>query len=357
MTRNDLYETLAVHLDQGVVGSPLSPVFLEVLQLLFPGREAEIGARLPMTNQTLAQLAGIFPDEPDLEGLLQKMADRGTVFVGRRPGAEPVYRLLQSVGGWLEVPFYAGKDSPELRQLAPLMLKYREESLSGELARGNMPVMRVLPVSRTLKESISVLPFEALKPLVESQSFCALAHCSCRQLKKLAGQGCDHATETCLHFGSMGRFLVDRGKARSIDTQEALSILEAAHQAGLSHSVENMNGYLATICNCCSCSCIFLSNHVKKGLNLLSPSRYLARVDQELCVGCGTCQERCPSGAIRLTAAGRAQVDSRLCLGCGVCTPTCETKAVDLALRDLPQPPPSREDFFKARYKAAPAVI
>jgi ferredoxin len=353
MTMIGVYEKLAAHLDQGVVGSPVSPVLLELLEILFPGREAEIGARLPMTNQTLAQLTALFPDQPDLEAILLNMAQRGTVFIGRRPGVEPVYRLLQSIGGWVEVPFYAGHDTPELRRLAPLILKYREETLSGELARGNMPVMRVLPVSRTLRESVAVLPFEAVRPLVEAQSFCAVAHCGCRRLKTLADKGCHHATETCLHFGSMGRYLVDSGKARLIQTAEALSILEAAHLSGLSHSMENMDGYLATICNCCSCCCVFLSNQVKKKLNVLSPSRYLARVDQEVCAGCGTCQNRCPSGAIRVESAGRAQVDPRLCLGCGVCTPTCETGAVDLVLRDPVKPPPSPEEFLRARYKAA----
>ena len=36
-----LYEELAAHLDQGIVGSPKSPALIEILKILFPGEEAD----------------------------------------------------------------------------------------------------------------------------------------------------------------------------------------------------------------------------------------------------------------------------------------------------------------------------
>jgi len=95
-----------------------------------------------------------------------------------------------------------------------------------------MPVMRVLPISRTLRDSTEVLPFDALRPEVEEQSFCAVAHCACRQMKSAVGEGCDHTLENCLHLGSMGPYMVEQGMAREITTEETLKILKEANKEG-----------------------------------------------------------------------------------------------------------------------------
>ena len=56
MQEAKLYDELAKHLDQGIVGSPRSPALIEILKILFPGEEAEVGVRLPMQDQSLAEL-------------------------------------------------------------------------------------------------------------------------------------------------------------------------------------------------------------------------------------------------------------------------------------------------------------
>ncbi len=48
MNENKLYEDLAAHLDQGVMGSPKAPALTEIIKILFPVEEAEIAAKLPM---------------------------------------------------------------------------------------------------------------------------------------------------------------------------------------------------------------------------------------------------------------------------------------------------------------------
>lgn len=62
---------------------------------------------------------------------------------------------------------------------------------------------------------------------------------------------------------------------------------------------------------------------------MLASSGYLARVDESLCLGCGTCQEHCQFGAISLPE-GIAVVDVDACMGCGVCSTHCEQGAVEL---------------------------
>jgi Pyruvate/2-oxoacid:ferredoxin oxidoreductase delta subunit len=348
------YEELAKHLDQGIVGSPRSPALLGILEILFPGEEAEVAVGLPMQDTSLPELREMFPKRADsIEALLNRMAKRGTVFVGGQ-GEERKYRLLPSVVGWAETPFWAGKDTEDVRKLGPLWLKYRDEAYGAELARG-MPPVRVLPISETLRESSEVLPYEALKAKVEEQAFCAVGNCPCRQMKRYAGEGCDHSLENCLHFGDMGRYMVEQEMAREISTEETLKILRESNQEGLVHLSDNLReGLTGTICNCCGCCCTFLDTKKRTGLHTFSPSTYVARVDGELCRACGTCEDRCPMGAIAVGDDDVSEVDHALCIGCGVCTPTCTEEAVDLVHREEIKPPPTIQELVAARYKAPP---
>ena len=346
------YEELAKHLDQGIVGAPISPALLEILKILFPIEEARIAAKLPMQNQTLLELKALYPEmEPELENILNRMVKRGTVFTSQRRGQDRKYRLLPSVVGWAETPFWAGKESEERRQLAPLWIKYREEAYGAELSRDGMPVMRVVPISKKLKKSSEILPFNDLELLVKAQSFRAVAHCPCRQMKSQVGEGCHHSLENCLHFGSMGSYMVEQGLAREISAAETLEILKAANEEGLVHAAENINGHLGTICNCCGCCCVFLETKNEMGLLTISSSSYVAHVDPDLCVACGICENRCPMGAIAVGNEDVAEVDTRTCIGCGVCTPTCDNEAVELMLRAGAKPPPDLSEFLTVRFK------
>ena len=74
MAETELYEELARHLDQGIIGSPRSPALIGILEVLFPEEEARIAVRLPFMDQTLAQLKELFPEEEDGLEALQVVA-------------------------------------------------------------------------------------------------------------------------------------------------------------------------------------------------------------------------------------------------------------------------------------------
>jgi electron transport complex protein RnfB len=348
---DDKYRKLAAHLDEAIVGVPESPTLIKILEILFPGEEADVGLKLTFESKTLAELEQVIPEMAGSLGeILGRMAKRGTVYTEERPGQERTYRLLPSVVGFTETPFWAGEDTETARALAPLWVKYNKETFGRELARGTQ-LIRVVPVSESLKDSSEVLPFDALAERLDEVSFMAVAHCPCRQIKRYVGEGCDHSLENCLHFGGMARYMVEQGMARRVTKEEVLGILAKANEEGLVHVCDNYQGRLSTICNCCSCCCVFLQTKLVEGLDSVSPSNYMAFVESGECVGCATCEERCPVGAIKVGDDETAGVDESLCIGCGVCTPTCDTEAVALVRRKDIKPPPELPEFVTVRVK------
>jgi Pyruvate/2-oxoacid:ferredoxin oxidoreductase delta subunit len=352
MVDMELYEKLADRFDTGqIVGAPKTKSLLKILMLLFNPEEAQIAMTLPFQNTPLEEARKLYPQKADrIEEILDNMAKGGTVFRDNKPGIGKRYRLLPSLVGWAETPIWHGRPTRQAKELAPLWNEYRKEAFSEEMARG-MPLMRVIPIETSLEEASEVLPFDKIKPLVEASSFQAVAHCPCRLNAKYRDQVCDHSTENCLHFGSMGRYMVEHGLAREITKEETLGILKAADDEGLVHTIDNMEGMMHTICNCCGCCCAFLVPiNEKRGLNILSYSNYLARVDSEKCISCGTCEERCPVGAINIGDEA-AEVNEAVCIGCGICTPTCEPEAIRLTQREATKPPPQVAEFLEARLK------
>lgn len=52
-------------------------------------------------------------------------------------------------------------------------------------------------------------------------------------------------------------------------------------------------------------------------------------VKHDSCIGCGSCEEVCPEGAISLDQ-GKANVAGDRCIGCGECMTVCPEKAIEL---------------------------
>jgi len=85
------------------------------------------------------------------------------------------------------------------------------------------------------------------------------------------------------------------------------------------------------ICNCCTDCCVFFVCLRKTGFNPLTPSPFVAHIDESTCTACNDCVDRCPFGAIKVDDC--ASVDTHKCLGCGVCFPVCPAGSVHLVRR------------------------
>ncbi len=351
MAHDTLYDRLADHFDHFIVGAPRTDTLIAILRILFPLEEAELALHMPVMHpMTLIEWQAAVPQKTHrLQSILESMAARGTVQTDRGPGKEDRYSLLPSAKGWFDTPYWSGRETDDTRRLAPLWLKYREEAFGEELARGDMPTFRVVPVGRAMKHDPEILAFEELRPRIAAQSFAVVSFCPCRQIKNAVGQGCGHSLEVCFSFGSMARYLADQGMGREVSVAETLEIAKACEEEGLAHCVENIDGYLGTLCNCCGCCCLFIDTKKRLGFNALAPSAHLAQVTPAACTGCGECIDRCPMDAIAQNDDNLAVVDDRQCIGCGLCSAHCPEKAVMLMPREPVNHPPDVGKFLERK--------
>lgn len=336
MSEHGIYDKLADKLGTMPIGAPKTEELFKILEILFTEEEAELAVKLPflpMTVDALVDRTGM--EEAKLKPLLEKMTKKGLVF--QVPEAdEPMYRLLPTIVGFSETPFWAGVKTPEAEKLAPLWRSYARKAFYHEVGGiSDSPMTRVIPLETSIEDGRKIAPYERLAEMVKETDYQVVAHCPCRLMKNYAGDDgeCTHSTENCLHFGSLGRYMVAQGMAREITVDETMDILKRSNEEGLVHISGNYEGELETICNCCADACIFLTGLVVQGeKNMFARSNYVSAINQESCVECGVCAERCPVDAISLDD-GPASVDADKCIGCAVCHPTCPSESVSLVAR------------------------
>ena len=144
--------------------------------------------------------------------------------------------------------------------------------------------------------------------------------------------------DVCLIIGEpFASFVAEHHPTRSrwISSHEAVEILQAEDQRGHVHHAffkDAMLGRFYAICNCCACCCGAMQAQ-RNGTPMLTTSGYVSQVDEDLCIGCGNCQEICQFGAISIPN-GFAWIDPEICMGCGICAAHCEQGALTLQ-RDL----------------------
>jgi heterodisulfide reductase subunit A-like polyferredoxin len=83
------------------------------------------------------------------------------------------------------------------------------------------------------------------------------------------------------------------------------------------------------MCNCCSCCCtgLYLVNDLGYAGGV-APSRFRVKLDEDVCAGCGDCEDRCQFHAISIDET--AIIDHEKCYGCGNCAITCPEEALTL---------------------------
>jgi ferredoxin len=332
-----MYKQLREHLDNLPVGFPKteSGVEIRILKRLFTEEEAEMAIHLTYIPETVDQIAQRARRDPEqVKPLLDQLADKGLIFRSHK-GGDTQYRAE-----WFAVGIYEHQVNNMTKELAEDFEQYMEEGLRDELvASADPPQLRVIPVAASLTPSMGIMPHEDAREIVKKQSKIAVAPCICKREKEVLGEECDKPEEVCMVFSTGAYYYIENGYGREITVDEALKILDEAHDAGLVCSPSNdQKGFV--ICNCCGCHCGILTN-LKKLPNpaKLVASNYYAEVDIDSCTGCETCLDRCQMDAISMEN-GTAKIDLEYCIGCGLCVTTCPSEALELKQREEITIPP-----------------
>ena len=175
-----------------------------------------------------------------------------------------------------------------------------------------------------------ILPTKEIEDIINKFDDIAVGYCFCRHHKDLLGEPCKQTDirENCFTFGKSARYTSEQGFARMVSKEEALDILKKSEKDGLVHKAYHANFDIkqdeTSICNCCNCCC------GQAGGPTVNYTNYISQVNQDLCVGCGTCVEHCHTDSMQLNDEGKAENTGNRCIGCGVCAYFCPENAISL---------------------------
>ena len=292
---SQVYEKLREHLDSLPGGFPATEtgVELRILKRLFTPEEAEIAPFLGMRlepAEVIAQKAGMGKDKVD--PLLHRMARRGLIFSIETPDRPDVFMAAQFVVGIWE---YHVNDLDEefvkdMEEYSPVLFKEAFEAL---------PQLRTIPVGRSIAAGMEVLAHEQAEELVRKQKKFLVAPCICRREQELSGGGCAKLMDACLVFGWGADYYERNGLGRMITLEETLEILRKADEEGLVLQPGNSRD-IVNICCCCGDCCQILKNlKLYPAPGDMSSSPFVVQLDEEACIGCGTCPDRCQMGRLK----------------------------------------------------------
>ncbi len=334
------YDRLQQRLDVNLTGAPYSPVFIQILKLLYSSQEAEIARQLPSLPTPLNKLSRkLSIPAAELDQALTRMAQRGLV-LDLSQGDQRYYSLPPVVIGFFEFTFMRTREDVPLAELAKLFDQYMNESdafakavFEGETQPGRTLIHEeVLPKG----DFHEILDWERSSQIIRNASAINVSLCSCRHKASHLGKACDRSQETCLTLDYSAETMAAMGIGRAISPEEALAILESAKAQGMVQVGDNVQQKPSFICNCCGCCCGMI--HAIRTFNLrnaIVTSNWIMQVNQEKCQGCGKCVKACPVGALELVIQkvdgknrGWVVIDEGLCLGCGVCSAVCSNGGV-----------------------------
>jgi hypothetical protein len=200
------------------------------------------------------------------------MADK-TVIYCREKNGQKTYALVPTIPGLFEFPLMTGGGTAEAERLGKLWEEYHTEAMGIAFCGNPTPLMRVIPVEKSLESVTTVHPYEEVADFVEKATYIAVTNCACRVI---VGK-CDKPKEVCMIFGPFGEFLVQRKHARHVTKMEAMGVLDIAEKAGLVHTSNNSTDRAGLICNCCPCCCTVLRGKTRVMPQVMMKRRFINR--------------------------------------------------------------------------------
>ncbi len=220
-----------------------------------------------------------------------------------------------------------------------------------------------------------VVPFKYAKDiLLKDPTQIAVMDCPCKSLME---NPC-HPINCCIAVGRpVSDFWLEHCEkyhVRKITKEEALDIIDQHRKTGHFNQIffkVATGGRSGVICNCCKKCCGggtfagIIKNFVQKnkdqvtaamegfgdplsGVACTAPSGYTVKHDAEKCTLCGKCVDICNFDAVQITD-GQRRFDPAYCMGCGLCEEHCPTGAVSMVYEEKGGYIPLDLDLVKAK--------
>ena len=343
----DPYDVIIKKMEEYPTGIPMingkvSEHFKKYIKLLFTPEEAQIAQVLeirPLPTKEIARRLGKSEEETKI--ILDNMANKGIIhdIFG--------YSYFLIMAHLLNMPFKLSNESSlSIREDAAKLHKqffinekfYKRYESSDK----GTPLFRVIPINISLEHKTEIINAEEIHRIFDSVTEpITITDCPCRQRTEILGnRECKDKfpiEESCFQIGLFGDYFIRRGEGRKVSREEAHQIVDKFAELGLVFTTDNTKQpNHMVICCCCNCCCSLLrgiTRFSEINENGVAKSNYIAKTNDEICIGCGLCLERCPFGAITIEN-DKSSVDPKKCYGCGVCAVTCPTEAIKLYRTD-----------------------
>jgi ferredoxin len=348
LARRLKYEWHSVPTDEN--GEP-TETYLEYLSLMFDSKIAEIIQALeffPKMMSIVKFSKKVNMDKIELKEKLDDVAKKGyLVNIGKQ------YSLPSPLILW-DSPFIYKRnyDDKNAKKIAELGLKFFYDEgyyKKWETTRDGTPRQRILTVSEEVEPKDEIVPIEEIYKIIDQNTDITLIPCPCRNRQEINGtRECKdkYPIHTCIALGIFAKGILEYGDpvTKAITQEEAKEIARQASELGLVHTTDNVGKNCRLICACCECCCIILRGLTQfDNPRAVARANYIAHVDEDTCVGCGTCVERCKFGAITLDETSKINIDK--CMGCGLCAVKCPEDAITMKRFEREQVPLEREEI------------
>lgn len=188
-----------------------------------------------------------------------------------------------------------------------------------------------IPVQLTIQGNQRILNMDELEVILRDAEIISKEKCYCRD--KMGN--CIEPMDGCIGIDDDAIDSIERCGATKITVEEAIEALKRTYDAGLVHMGYTFEGKdkIERICSCCSCCCHSLTAAIRFGYpNHVFESKFIATLDEEKCISCGLCVERCQFGARELIDE-KLVFEKEKCFGCGLCLETCFENAISMIER------------------------
>lgn len=345
---NNVYQRLQERLDQWSTGFPATEnqSEIKVLKHMFSEEEALLFLDLTPFPETPAEAAArLGKDRDTLAETMESMAKKGQLYRLRKNG-DVRYSAVPFVVGVMEFQL---NHIASNKELAKDMAVYGMSGFVKSLASLDTPHQRSIPINTELVSAWPVAPYDDAVAILKRQKKIALANCVCRTMvRQVTSMLCDKPLETCMMFGTTADYYIENGMGREITVDQAMDVLKLCDEHAM--VIQPLNSKDAgAICACCG-DCCGMMNSLKmrdKPAEAVKSS-YFAVIDQDECVGCEVCLDRCQIGAITMDD-GKARLNLDRCIGCGLCVTRCPSEAIRLQKKpedQLYDPPANHMDMY-----------